>query len=203
AWHPAPSTPPCRRARASGCRAPPTQASRAPPPRGPTGHWRRSSAGSRRGAGRSTRRPGYAHRRRPPGSSACHDSSAGGGTVDGSAGICTESPRVLRRHCTIPPHGRAVTTRRPTTMTDATAPQPNAFRRAFERLSSSSLATRAALLAVLTLLLKIPLSMVDGVIADRQSYESEAINNVRDSWGRAQTFVGPMVFLPYRPANST
>jgi inner membrane protein len=92
-------------------------------------------------------------------------------------------------------------------MTDAPSPSPSSspgvFRLAFERLSGSSLVTRAVVLAVLTLLLKIPLSMVDGVIADRQSYESEAVNNVRDSWGRAQTFVGPMVFLPYKPANSS
>jgi inner membrane protein len=92
-------------------------------------------------------------------------------------------------------------------MTDASSPSPSSspsvFRLAFERLSGSSLVNRAVVLAVLTLLLKIPLSMVGGVIADRQSYESEAVNNVRDSWGRAQTFVGPMVFLPYKPANSS
>jgi inner membrane protein len=66
-------------------------------------------------------------------------------------------------------------------------------------LSSSSLPGRGVMLVVLTLALKIPLSMVDGVVADRQSYENEAINNVRDSWGRAQTFVGPMIALPYGP----
>src|SRR5437899_7367812 len=88
-------------------------------------------------------------------------------------------------------------------MTDAPSPSPSVFRLAFERLSGSSLVNRAVVLAVLTLLLKIPLGMVGGVIADRQSYESEAINNVQDSWGRAQTFVGPMVSLPYKPANSS
>jgi inner membrane protein len=88
-------------------------------------------------------------------------------------------------------------------MTDAPSPSPSVLRLAFARLSGSSLAARAAMLVVLTLLLKIPLGMVGGVIADRQSYESEAINNVQESWGRGQTFVGPMVFLPYKPANST
>ena len=44
------------------------------------------------------------------------------------------------------------------------------------------------------------LELVDGVVTDRQSYQSEAINNVRDSWGRAQTFVGPMIVLPYTAA---
>jgi inner membrane protein len=90
-------------------------------------------------------------------------------------------------------------------MTDAPSPSPpsssSIFRLAFERVSGSNLVNRAVVLAVLTLLLKIPLSMVDGVIADRQSYENEAINNVRNSWGRTQTFVGPMVSLPYRPGD--
>src|SRR5262249_23675015 len=70
-------------------------------------------------------------------------------------------------------------------------------------LRSSSLVGRALMLAILTLLLKIPLSMVGGVIADRQAYESAAIDNVQASWGRAQTFVGPMIVLPYKPANSS
>jgi inner membrane protein len=95
-------------------------------------------------------------------------------------------------------------------MTDAPTPSPSSaapgsdvFRLAYAYLQGSSLVGRALMLAVLTLLLKIPLGMVGGVIADRQSYEGEAINNVRDSWGRAQTFVGPMIALPYRPANSS
>ena len=64
-------------------------------------------------------------------------------------------------------------------MTDAPSPSPpsssSIFRLAFERVSGSNLVNRAVVLAVLTLLLKIPLSMVDGVIADRQSYENEVI----------------------------
>ena len=89
-------------------------------------------------------------------------------------------------------------------MTDAAPPLPSPASRGahFVRLlrdylAGNSLVGRALMLAVLTLLLRIPLGMVDGVIADRQSYQSEATNNVRDSWGRAQTFVGPMIVLPY------
>jgi len=74
------------------------------------------------------------------------------------------------------------------------------FRLLRDYLAGNSLVGRALMLAVLTLLLRIPLGMVDGVITDRQSYQSEAINNVRDSWGRAQTFVGPMIVLPYTAA---
>ena len=75
------------------------------------------------------------------------------------------------------------------------------LRRILGYLANSGLVGRALMLAVLTLALEIPLSMVDGVIADRQFYENNAINNVRNSWGRAQTFLGPMVTLPYRPGD--
>jgi inner membrane protein len=85
-------------------------------------------------------------------------------------------------------------------MTDSPFARGRSLLRLFlDYLSSSSLLSRGVMLVLLTLALKIPLSMVDSVITDRQSYENEAINNVRGSWGRAQTFVGPMIALPYRP----
>jgi inner membrane protein len=85
-------------------------------------------------------------------------------------------------------------------MTDSPIARGSSFLRLIlEYLSNSGLVGRALMLAVLTLALKVPLGLVDGVIADRQSYEREAINNVRDSWGRVQTVVGPMIALPYRP----
>jgi inner membrane protein CreD len=75
-------------------------------------------------------------------------------------------------------------------MTDAAAsPPPNAasrgthvFRLFRDYLAEHGLVGRALMLAVLTLLLRIPLGMVDSVIADRQSYQSDAIDNVRNSW---------------------
>jgi inner membrane protein len=89
-------------------------------------------------------------------------------------------------------------------MTDAAPPLPSPASRGIhvvrvlrDYLAANSLVGRALMLAILTLLLRIPLGMVDGVVSDRQSYQSEATNNVRDSWGRAQTFVGPMIVLPY------
>jgi inner membrane protein len=75
------------------------------------------------------------------------------------------------------------------------------LRLALDYFTASGLVGRAVMLAVLTLILRIPLGMVDGVVADRQSYENDAINNVRNSWGRSQTFVGPMIVLPYRPGD--
>jgi inner membrane protein len=98
-------------------------------------------------------------------------------------------------------------------MTDAAAPPPappfpaadgpNPFRVVYGYLSGRSLLARALLLALLTLALKIPLGLVGGVISDRQRYESEAAGNIAGAWGGAQTFVGPMIVLPYRPRPGT
>jgi len=101
-------------------------------------------------------------------------------------------------------------------MIDAAAPPENAFPAASPRrrdlnpfqiaytyLSSGNLVARGLLLAALTLALDIPLGLVGRVIADRQAHESEAANNIAESWGRAQTLVGPMIVLPYRPASGT
>lgn len=89
-------------------------------------------------------------------------------------------------------------------MTDvAPAPAPTPFRIAYDYLSGGSLVSRALLLALLTLLLKIPLGLVDGVVADRQRYESEATVNISEAWGRSQTLVGPMIVLPYKPASAS
>lgn len=99
-------------------------------------------------------------------------------------------------------------------MTDAAAPAESApppadprgddlnpFQIAYTYLSSGNLVARGLLLAALTLVLNIPLGLVRGVIADRQAHESEAAGNIAESWGRAQTLVGPMIVLPYRPAD--
>jgi inner membrane protein len=100
-------------------------------------------------------------------------------------------------------------------MTDTTLPpplqpgQPTApagrgpIRGLLDYIARSSLAARIAILAVLTLGLKIPLAMVGGVIADRQYNEHVAVESVHASWAPAQTFVGPMLLVPYSPANTT
>jgi inner membrane protein len=75
---------------------------------------------------------------------------------------------------------------------------PGFFRRAFKHLSGSNLLTRAAILGMLTLALKIPLGLVGGVIDDRQMHESEAMRKVTESWGKAQVFTGPMMVLPFK-----
>jgi inner membrane protein len=76
--------------------------------------------------------------------------------------------------------------------------EPGLFRLAFEYLRGDSLMARAILLALLTAVLTVPLGLIGGVVSDRRSYEREAINNVTSTWGRAQTFAGPMLRVPYK-----
>lgn len=95
-------------------------------------------------------------------------------------------------------------------MTDSAAPSPSALppsrhgqgllRLVFDYLSGGLLG-RALLLAALTLALKIPLTLVGGVVADRQGYEEQAVNSVRATWGKEQTFVGPHIVVPYKTTN--
>lgn len=69
---------------------------------------------------------------------------------------------------------------------------------ALATLFGDSLLGRALLLAVLTLALKIPLTLVGDVVADRQNHEEQAINGVRSAWGKEQTFTGPRILVPYK-----
>lgn len=72
------------------------------------------------------------------------------------------------------------------------------FRALYDFVTGGSLLSRALLLAVLTLGLKIPLDLVGSVVADRQGYQDEAIKSVQASWGKAQTFVGPRLLVPQK-----
>jgi inner membrane protein len=132
------------------------------------------------------------------------ESSARTVRVDTSPAICTKSPQALHRMCTADGHAPADRHEEPS-MTDsasaAPAPAPansGWFRPLFEFLTSKSLVARAIVLASLTLGLKIPLGLVGGVITDRQNFEREAISNVTESWGSAQTFAGPVIVVPYQ-----
>ena len=52
------------------------------------------------------------------------------------------------------------------------------FRIAYEFLSGHSLLARAVLLAALTLALNVPLTLMGGIVTDRQSHEEEAVKNM-------------------------
>src|SRR5437870_1950305 len=76
--------------------------------------------------------------------------------------------------------------------------QPGVLRLLLQFLASDNLLARATVLGMLTLGLLIPLNMIGSVIADRRAFEIEATKSVTDAWGGPQTFVGPMIVLPYR-----
>jgi inner membrane protein len=93
-------------------------------------------------------------------------------------------------------------------MTDSAAqpeeippPQPQARRSPASFLTSDNLLARALVLGLLTLLLLVPLRMIDGVIADRRTFEAEAAKSVTEAWGGPQIFAGPTIVLPYRRAS--
>lgn len=60
-----------------------------------------------------------------------------------------------------------------------------------------SLTLRLLLLLGLCLLLQIPIQMIRGVIGERQATRDEAVAEVTQSWGQAQTLTGPVLVLPY------
>lgn len=57
---------------------------------------------------------------------------------------------------------------------------------------------RALLVAVLVLLLLIPLSMVEGLVHEREWRKDEAVSEVSASWGGSQTITGPLITVPYQ-----
>ena len=61
----------------------------------------------------------------------------------------------------------------------------------------TSQTTRIILICLMTLLLQIPISMIDGTIRERQSRNNEAAEEVATKWGREQTIIGPIVTVPY------
>ena len=57
---------------------------------------------------------------------------------------------------------------------------------------------KAATVGFLTLLLLLPLSMINGTIADRQSYRRQAVDSVAKSYAGSQSLLAPVVVVPYR-----
>ncbi len=53
-------------------------------------------------------------------------------------------------------------------------------------------------MGILILLLLIPSSMVQDLIYERQNTHDDAINEISDKWGNAQTVSGPVINVPYR-----
>ena len=62
---------------------------------------------------------------------------------------------------------------------------------------SLRLAAKAAFVGFLTLLLLIPLAMINGTIRERQAYRDLAVAAVAESYAGPQSLAGPVLLLPY------
>jgi inner membrane protein len=56
---------------------------------------------------------------------------------------------------------------------------------------------RILLIGFLIGLLQVPVAMIDGLIAERQSTKDQAVDEVAGKWGRAQSVIGPRVVVPF------
>src|SRR5215212_8320264 len=69
-----------------------------------------------------------------------------------------------------------------------------------ERIAASirgSQTLRILSVGFLALLLQIPISMIDGLVSERQQRRQAAIDEVSSKWGNAQSVTGPALVLPY------
>ncbi len=58
--------------------------------------------------------------------------------------------------------------------------------------------TKLIVIAVLSLVLLIPVMLVQSVIRERQQRRNEAAADITSTWGSPQTIVGPVLIVPYR-----
>lgn len=56
---------------------------------------------------------------------------------------------------------------------------------------------KGALVLVMTLVILIPLAMIDGVVEERQHYRRQAVAEVARSYAGPQSFAGPVLVVPY------
>jgi len=61
----------------------------------------------------------------------------------------------------------------------------------------SSQGLRILAVGFLALVLQIPISMIGGLVAERQQRRQSAIDEVSSKWGEAQALTGPVLVLPY------
>lgn len=58
--------------------------------------------------------------------------------------------------------------------------------------------TKLIVIAVLSLVLLIPILLVDSVISERKQRRNEAVSDITSTWGSPQSVVGPVLIVPYR-----
>ena len=71
----------------------------------------------------------------------------------------------------------------------------------FERLNGwlkTSITIKLISMGVIILLLMIPSSMIQDIIRERESTNTEAIDEVSSKWGGSQTISGPIISVPYK-----
>lgn len=57
---------------------------------------------------------------------------------------------------------------------------------------------KVLVIVLLTLLLMIPLTMIEGVVHERSAYRNMARNSIAMSWTGEQQFLGPLLVVPYK-----
>jgi inner membrane protein len=57
---------------------------------------------------------------------------------------------------------------------------------------------KVLVIAVLTSLLMIPLTMIEGVVYERSAYRNQARESIAESWTGEQQLVGPLLVVPYK-----
>lgn len=73
----------------------------------------------------------------------------------------------------------------------------------FDKLSNwlkNSVMVKLLSMGILILLLMIPSNMVESLIRERQMTHEDAVNEISEKWGNAQTISGPVINVPYTTA---
>ena len=78
-----------------------------------------------------------------------------------------------------------------------TAENIKGFKIPYLETISQSLVTRFALVALLSVLMSIPLSMVDDIVRERSRLYNSVLNNIASTWGKQQRLSGPSLLIPY------
>jgi len=78
-----------------------------------------------------------------------------------------------------------------------TAENIRGFKLPYVKAFSQSLVTRFALVALLSVLMSIPLGMVEEVVRDRSALYNSVLSNIASTWGKQQRLSGPSLLIPY------